>query len=336
LNHDNWQQLDAIIKEKSSDSDWPREILKKAKIKTVVTELPLRRDGQHDDVLKYSLEWIFLTRNQWFISDGPVYELEYAWQYDTPQSPLPVTITEKEPVKRRIRTIDDAKEAMTHYFNAIPFNQIVSTAHHISTDINYIHVSDEQMQNALDNRKNAGDYERDIYASWLFELFLKYIKEMCKGRKIFQFSFGAEPLPCETDSRLNQNTVKQLAEIIARHPEIEFHCYLSTKHANQVMCTLCRELPNLLMAGYWWHNFFPSNIMQIMDERLDMLAINKQIGFFSDAYCVEWSYAKSLLVKYCLSSTLAKRVVRGQFDVNKAVEIAQKMLFEFPCKLLKK
>ena len=33
-------------------------------------------------------------------------------------------------------------------------------------------------------------------------------------------------------------------------------------------------------------------IRQVMEERLDMLPANKQIGFFSDAYCVEWSYAK--------------------------------------------
>ena len=29
---------------------------------------------------------------------------------------------------------------------------------------------------------------------------------------------------------------------------------------------------------------------------------NKQIGFFSDAYCVDWSYAKALMVKRMLAS----------------------------------
>ena len=31
----------------------------------------------------------------------------------------------------------------------------------------------------------------------------------------------------------------------------------------------------------------------MMSERLDMLPLDKQVGFFSDAYCVEWVYGKA-------------------------------------------
>ena len=81
--------------------------------------------------------------------------------------------------------------------------------------------------------------------------------------------------------------------MIGRHPRLRFQCFLASRHANQSMCTLARELPNLSLAGYWWHNFFPDAIPQVIRERLDMLPANKQVGFFSDAYCVEWSYAKA-------------------------------------------
>src|SRR6202035_2044496 len=80
-------------------------------------------------------------------------------------------------------------------------------------------------------------------------------------------------------------------------PGLRFQCLLASRHANQSLCTLARELPNLSLAGYWWHNFFPDAIRQVMGERLDMLPANKQIGFFSDAYCVEWTYAKTILVR---------------------------------------
>ncbi len=59
--------------------------------------------------------------------------------------------------------------------------------------------------------------------------------------------------------------------MIARHPGIRFQCFLSSAHANQALCTLARELPNFSLAGYWWHNFFPSFIERVMSERLDML-----------------------------------------------------------------
>ncbi len=330
----NWRNLDTRIREKSADPDWPRELLKRARVKKLCTELPLRGDGSCDDVIFYSLEWAFFTRNQWGVFDAPLYELEHAWQFDKPVRPLPVTISKREPVKRPVTTVAEVKEAMAHYCRAIPYDRIVSTAHHVSTDINYSLVTDDQMQKALDNRSNAGPEERDVYASYLFESLLLEL-ETSHFDIAFQFSFGAEPLPFETDSRLNQVTIKQIAEIISRHPRIRFQCYLSSKHANQSLCTLCRELPNLSLAGYWWHNFFPNAIAQVIDERLDMLPTNRQIGFFSDAYCVDWLYAKSKLVRMELAKALTDRVERGQYAPDGAVEIARKLLQETPEHLLR-
>ncbi|MEN6576571.1 MAG: hypothetical protein ABFD90_09525 [Phycisphaerales bacterium] len=330
----NWRDLDTRIRSRSADPDWPREILRRAHVRRLCTELPLRGDGSNDDILFYSLEWVFFTRNQWGVFDAPLYELEHAWQFDKPVRPLPVTLTRREPVKRRIATVADVREAMAHYCRAIPYDRIVSTAHHVSTDICYSLVTDEQMQKALDRRDNAGPAERDVYASYLFEhLLLGLEKE--HSDIAFQFSLGAEPLPFETDSRLRQTTIKQLAEIISRHPKIQFHCYLSSKHANQSLCTLCRELPNLCLAGYWWHNFFPNSIAQVLDERLDMLPTNRQIGFFSDAYCVDWLYAKSKLVRTELAKALTSRVERGQYTAQEAVKIAARLLEETPRRLLR-
>jgi hypothetical protein len=105
-------------------------------------------------------------------------------------------------------------------------------------------------------------------------------------------------------------------------------------HVNQALCTLARELPNFSLAGYWWHNFFPSFVRRILHERLDMLPANKQIGFFSDAYCVDWSYAKAVMVKRVLARVLAEKVELGQYDMDMAVRIAREILFESPQWLL--
>jgi hypothetical protein len=329
----NWHKLDTCIREKSTDPDWARQILARANIAKACTELALRGNGSNDDILFYSLEWAFFTRNQWGVFDAPLYELEHAWQFDKPTRPLPVTMLKRAPVKRQIKTVWEVKEAIAHYCAAIPFERIVSTAHHVCTDINYTLVSDDQMQKALDNRSNAGPVERDTYASYLFESLLLEL-EKDHSDIVFQFSLGAEPLPFETGSRLRQVTIKQLAEIISRHRRINFHCYLSSKHTNQSLCTLCRELPNLCLAGYWWHNFFPNAIAQVIEERLDMLPMNKQIGFFSDAYCVEWLYAKSKLVRMALANALANRIEAGQYTLDGAVRIAKKLLQETPKQLL--
>src|SRR5207244_2840966 len=168
---------------------------------------------------------------------------------------------------------------------------------HLSTDIDYRLVSEAEMERALAARGRAGPEERDIYASYVHEKFLTALDG--KGI-VFQFSFGAEPLPRETGSRLSQRTLAQLAGMIGRHPGLSFQCFLASRHAHQTLATYCREFPNFSLAGYWWHNFFPEIIRQIISERLDMVPLNRQIGFFSDAYCVEWAYAKLTIVRKTL------------------------------------
>ncbi len=206
-------------------------------------------------------------------------------------------------------------------------------ATHISTDIRFRDVSDAEMEAALRRRSFAGPDERDIYASYIQEAFLTAL-ERHDDRIVYQFSIGAEPLPFETASRLSQSTIAQLAEMIGRHPRLRFQCFLASRHANQSLCTLARELPNLSLAGYWWHNFFPDAIGQVMRERLDMLPANKQVGFFSDAYCVEWSYAKLTIVRKILARVLAEKVESGQYSRDDAMAIARAILVESPRSLL--
>jgi hypothetical protein len=328
---DNWRRLDALIHERADDRVWHHAILDRLNIHRTCTELARREGGADDERFQYALEWAFFTRCQWGEYDTALYELERCWGR-TPESPSPIGGQRPAPL-RTIHTLDDVHQALTHYVTTIPYNQIIASATHISTDIDYRPVSDDQMAEALSRRGRAGPVERDVYASYINEALLIAL-EAHADQIVFQFSFGAEPLPWETASRLSQRTIAQLAEIIGRHPRLRFQCFLSSRHANQSLCTLARELPNLSLVGYWWHNFFPDIIRQVISERLDMLPLNKQIGFFSDAYCVEWTYGKVCLVRRQLAQVLAQKIKQGQYSQAGALAIARAILYDSPQALL--
>lgn len=329
---DSWRRLDALIRERADDRAWHHSILDRLNIRRTGTEIARRGKGEDDDRLQYALEWGFFTRCQWGEYDTALYELERCWGR-TPDSPTPIGAGARPATERTIRSLADVHAAVDHYVNAIPYNQVLSTATHLSTDINYNLVSDAEMETALAGRSSASAVQRDIYASYINEKFLTQLEKHADGIA-FQFSFGAEPLPYETGSRLAQETIRQLGEMVGRHPKLRFQCFLASRHANQSLCTLARELPNLSLAGYWWHNFFPEVIRQIIGERLDMLPASKQVGFFSDAYCVEWTYAKALMVRRQLAQVLAQRIEQGQFSFDGALQTAKRILFETPQKLL--
>jgi glucuronate isomerase len=332
LGEANWRKLDGLIRERADDRTWARSILDRARIRRSGTELARRGAGEDDDRLQYALEWGFFTRCQWGEFDTALYELERCWGR-APESPAPIGGGIRPATERVIRTLDDVHAAMRHYVSSIPYGRVISTATHLSTDIDYRLVSDDEMASALARRDHAGPAERDCYASYVNEAFLTAV-EAHADQIVFQFSVGAEPLRHETASRLSQRTIGQIAELIGRHPKLRFQCFLASRHGDQSLCTLARELPNLSLAGYWWHNFFPETIAQIMRERLEMLPANKQVGFFSDAYCVEWSFAKAVLVRKILARVLAERIALGQFESSGALDFAYSILYESPQSLL--
>ncbi|MCC6154645.1 MAG: hypothetical protein IT367_12840 [Candidatus Hydrogenedentes bacterium] len=331
----NWRNLDRLIKHHASNPSWPREILKRANIARTGTELYRGRDGSADDLLEYAIEWAFFARTQWGQPDIPLYELERAWNATTPQQPIPVTFDRKAAASlhRTITSVDDIDAAVAHYCALLPYGKVKATAQHISTDIDYSLPDRDAVNTALKARGNAGNRERDIYSSYILHRFLGEL-EKHGDEIVFQFSLGAESLPFESGSRLSQRTIGQLAEIVARYPRLKFMCFLSSRHGNQSLCTLARELPNFSLCGYWWHNFFPGAIRQVMEERLDMLPMNKQIGFFSDAYCVEWTYAKAVMVRKLLAEVFANKVQLGQYTFNDIHDIAYGILHQSSKELL--
>jgi len=322
----NWMSLHELIKKQGATTTRARDIMKKANIVKSNTELWRGRDGSCDDFMTYSLEWCFFTRAQWGRFDSALLELEHGWKHDSPVPPLPVTTSDKDlQFAKKIGSVADVKAAMAHYISKIPYDKIITIASHFSTDVHLRPVNDELMEKAIRNRANATSEEQDIYASYVFEEFLKRFEE--RGIPlVLQFSMAAEPLPFETGSKMRSDTPFELAGVIAAHPNISFNFHVSNMAYNQVFCTMARELPNLSLNGYWWHNFFPSFIPRVLSERLDMVALNKQVGFFTDAYCMEWSYAKSMVIRRFTTEELAKRVDAGQFDRQTATYIASQLL----------
>src|SRR5262249_13381164 len=65
-----------------------------------------------------------------------------------------------------------------------------------------------------------------------------------------------------------------------------------------------------------------------------MLPASKQVGFFSDAYCLEWTYAKAVLVRKQLARVLADKIEQSQFSLDEALKVAKTILFETPQQLL--
>jgi len=322
----NWEKLDGLIRERADDRAWQREVLRRANIVKGCTEMARRMTGDDDDFLHYSLEWAFFTRTVQNEYDTALIELEHTW--GRPQgSPIGHGMRKRSPEGRRIRSINDVKDAMDHFIRETVKHPVLSIATYISPNIDLRPVSDTEMADALNRRDRAGIAERDIYASYLHESLLTAMAPYA-DRLFFLFSTAAEPLPYETYAQIPQSGLTRIVETVLRHPKIRFLCFTGSRHSNQSLCSMCRELPNLALGGYWWHTFFPSSMRQIMEERLDMLPTNRNLAFFTDAYCVEWAYGKMRLILRQLAQVLAQKIQQGQYTRDTAIAIARQILHD--------
>src|SRR5215472_5094723 len=150
-----WRKLDATIRERADDRAWHHSILDRVRIRRSGTEIARRGSGEDDDRLQYAIEWAFFTRCQWGEYDTALYELEHCWGRP-PESPSPIGPGGRRPSERTIRSLEDVLAALAHYVDAIPYDQILSTATTLSTDIDYRLVGEAEMQAALARRTKAG------------------------------------------------------------------------------------------------------------------------------------------------------------------------------------
>lgn len=322
---ENWERLDGVIRERAEDDSVARNLIQRMKIRRFTTEYARRGEGENSDLFHYSMEWAFFTRTQQGQYDTALYELERCWG-QPPGSPIPHAAATRPAPARVIHTLEDVQQALRHFVDQLIHTGVLSYATHVSTDVDFRPVTEAQMVAALARRASAGAEEREVYTSYIHDAFLALLESEAP-HIVFQFSYGAEPLPHETANLLPQRSIASVAEMVARHPNVKFVCMEASRHGNQSLCTLARELPNFSLIGYWWHNFFPGAMRQVMEERLDMLPLNKQIGFFSDAYTIEWSYAKARLVRRQLALVLAQKIRQGQYDLDTALQCARYILY---------
>ena len=319
----NWKKLDGLIRERADDRAWPREVLDRARIERTGTELARRGGGEDDDRLQYALEWGFFTRASGANIDTALYELERCWG-KSPESPAPIGGGARPATERTIRTLDDVHAADRALCRAASltagscrrrriFRPTSTTARSRMT----------RWPRRSARRDQAGPAERDCYASYVNEAFLTAL-EAHAGRDRLSVQLRRRALAVRdgqpavaTDDRPGRRDDRPASPGCGS--SVSWPAGTPTSRCAR----LVRELPNFSLAGYWWHNFFPDTIAQVMRERLEMVPANKQVGFFSDAYCVEWSFAKAVLVRKILARVLAERIELGQFDAPRALEFAR-------------
>jgi len=88
--------------------------------------------------------------------------------------------------------------------------------------------------------------------------------------------------------------------------------------------------PNVVPMGHWWYSNIPSYIAADLKARLEAVPKTKQVGYYSDAYKLEFVLPKFNMYRRVLAETLADAIRGRGWSGHQALEVARLVLLENP------
>jgi glucuronate isomerase len=121
----------------------------------------------------------------------------------------------------------------------------------------------------------------------------------------------------------------QYAELFNAFPEVTFPISVLTSSQNQELVSYSWIFPNVVTNGHWWYSNIPVYITHDTKARVQAVPKTKQIGYYSDAYKLEFILPKYNMYRRVLSQILADDFVRtGVYSETQAIAFARLLLRE--------
>jgi glucuronate isomerase len=186
-------------------------------------------------------------------------------------------------------------------------------------------ISDVLTRAREEDRLSPDDLGR--FAGFVFTAGLEALRQT--NIRTIQLIVGAEVLsPHRALTHWSPSFPGAVGRLAGAFEDFRFNLSSASDLYTQDIAILAKHVPNVSVAGYWWHTFYPYYIRKSLETRLDMVPMNKIVGFFSDAYHAEWCYPKLKLVKRVIEDVLVDRVERGWYSKSVALRLVRRLLHD--------
>jgi glucuronate isomerase len=126
-----------------------------------------------------------------------------------------------------------------------------------------------------------------------------------------------------------RTSLMQYQELFNAFPEVTFCVSVLTTGQNQELASYSWIFPNVVPFGHWWYSNIPCHIENDLRARLQAVPKTKLLGYYSDAYKLEFILPKYNMYRRILAKVLAEDFVRpGVYTEAQAVDLARLLLRE--------
>lgn len=124
-----------------------------------------------------------------------------------------------------------------------------------------------------------------------------------------------------------RTSLMQYKDLFNAFPDVMFPVSVLTSGQNQELAAFAWIFPNVIPNGHWWYSNTPPFIRKDLTERLTAVPKTKLIGYYSDAYKLEFVQPKYSMYRRVLANVLADEFVRpGVLSETDAVTLGTRLL----------
>ncbi|MCF7943840.1 MAG: hypothetical protein K9L21_05375 [Spirochaetia bacterium] len=251
---------------------------------------------------------------------------------DGKHSSLELLKSMEETLGRAILRAKDFVDYTYLLLDTIPIDKLKLIAFWVVPSINDLMITDHQINEILSKTRKGESLSADEVGSFSYYGFIHVLEKLIETKKIpVQIFTGADVFkPHLALPQWNYRFCSSIARIASEFNSLHFNLVTASDAFTQDIAILAKHFPNISVSGYWWHMLYPYYIRKSLETRLDCIPADKIVGFFSDAYHLEWVYPKLKLVKQILGSILEERVESGWYTLKTAAHVIHTLFHDAP------
>jgi len=248
---------------------------------------------------------------------------------------------------RPIRTTDDFVAVVDKTFEKFVRHGMGYAAMSIPANFRTFEVATEDAQRVLDKIWSGTALDRCEAKVWNAYAINRICDACRKYDRPYHLMIGvdrdvyAHGVPAGTDLFDAVNSMRGYDYILNAYPDVRFPTAVLADTTGLELTAAAWIRHNVYPSGHWWYSNQPTDIAREIRRRINAVPHNKLIGYFSDAYYLEFILPKFRMYKFELASALAERMERSlihpnmkPFTLDDAMELATEMLVGNPARII--
>jgi len=209
------------------------------------------------------------------------------------------------------------------------------------------YVAEEDAQRLLDRLVNGAVWTEEESAAWSAYGFNRMCDACRKYNRPFHLMIGvnrdvyAHGVPSGMDLFDAVNSMRGYDYLFNTYWDVRFPTAVLADTTGLELTAAAWIRHNVYPSGHWWYSNQPTDIAREIRRRIDAVPGNKSIGYFSDAYYLEFVLPKFRMYKFELASALAERMERSlihpnmePFTLDDAMGMAEDLLINNPARII--